>query len=198
MFPARIETERLTLVPRSPEHVDPLELYEVCSAPSMAEVTAQMAWDPHVTPSESLDSLERGRKRRQNGEAAEYVVLVDGEVAGMTGMKIDWARKTGQFGLWLAKAHWGNGYSGERAAALAALAFDHLDLACLRVGHGQDNDQSRRAVEKYVERFGGRKDGTVRNEVPFPDDPVRDEVQYSVSAEEWAASGVDPDVTFEW
>lgn len=96
------------------------------------------------------------------------------------------------------EGNWGNGYSGERAAALAALAFDHLDLASLRVGHDPDNDQSRRAVEKYVDRFGGRKDGTVRNEVPFPDGPVRDEVRYSVSAGEWAASGVDPDVTFEW
>lgn len=49
-----------------------------------------------------------------------------------------------------------------------------------------------------TERLGGRKEGTVRNEVPFPDGPVRDEVQYSVSAEEWTASGVDPDLSFEW
>ena len=51
-------------------------------------------------------------------------------------------------------------------------------------GHVPDNDNSRRAIEKYVDRFGGGKDGVLRNWVPHGDE-VRDLVVYSVTREQY-------------
>ncbi len=53
------------------------------------------------------------------------------------------------------------------------------------VSHHPDNDNSRRAVERYVDRFGGRREGRLRNTLTFLDGSVHDEVHYTISQAEW-------------
>lgn len=205
MLPEVIESERLRFEPRTPEYVDPLRLYELCKrgAPGIDEVTRYVPWDPHPHPKESYDFLRRGRKRWDDREAANYVLRLRtaaadadevGDVVGFTGIGLDWEKETATLGLWIRRRFWGRGFSGERAVALAALAFDRLDLDLLAVSHDPDNEQSERAIEKYVEEMGGRREGTLRN---WGDgDPPTDLVRYSVSQAEWADAALDPDVTF--
>jgi len=192
VFPERIETERLRLDPRTPDAVDVHELYEICAAdPGIEQVTEHVSWDPHGTPKETLEFLERGARKRSDAEAAAYVIRPRegedgaGEIAGCTGLGVDWDRDTGELGLWLRRRFWGRGYSGERAAALIELAFDRLDLAVVAVSHHPDNEASRRAIGKYVDRFGGRREGRLRNTLPFADGSVHDEVRYTVNRAEW-------------
>jgi RimJ/RimL family protein N-acetyltransferase len=156
-------------------------------------VTEHLTWDPHQTPKETKDFVDAREQARADGEGSEYVVRPKdgedgaGEIAGMTGIDVDWDRRTATFGTWLRKRFWGRGYSGERAAALLDLAFDRLDLAVVVVDHFAGNEQSRRAIEKYVDRFGGDHDGLLRNWYPAGDE-VRDVHRYSITREQWRAS----------
>ncbi|MFB6155440.1 MAG: GNAT family N-acetyltransferase [Haloferacaceae archaeon] len=206
LLPEVVVTPRLRLEPRVPANVDVYELYDVCAADggeAMSEVTAYLPWSPHETIKETRDFLERGREMwEEDGDKADYVIRPRegedgaGEIAGFGGLTIAWDRKSAELGIWLRKPFWGRGYSGERAIALSTLAFDRLGLEVVQVTVHRDNEKSRRAVEKYVARMGGRYDGLFRNRMVLGDD-VADEHHFSVSAEEWEEADVDLDVRFE-
>jgi RimJ/RimL family protein N-acetyltransferase len=190
MFPAAIETERLRLERFDHEHVDPFELYDVTSAPEMAEVWEYTPFDRHETVQDAVAYVDDAVERWENAESADYAIRPRegeagaGELAGTGFLNTEWDRRTGRLGIWLAKPFWGRGYSAERARALLALAFDRLDLQVVAVTHNVDNEKSRRAVEKYVDRFGGRREGVLRNFVG-DGEYVSDEVRYTISREEW-------------
>jgi hypothetical protein len=52
------------------------------------------------------------------------------------------------------------------------------------VAHQPGNEQSQRAVEKYVEAHGGQYDGLLRNWV-VKDDEIRDLRRYTVTREQY-------------
>ncbi|GAB7095505.1 GNAT family protein [Halolamina litorea] len=202
MFPTTIETDRLRLEPRTPEYVDALDVYEHCKqgAPDIDEITEYLPWDPHATPNESAEFLERGVTAREEREGVDYVIRPKegedgaGEIAGFGGLTLDWDTDSAELGTWLRKPFWGRGYSGERALALAELAFEHLDLELVTVTLDADNEKSERAIEKYVERMGGRREGTLRNF--HPGDPPVDAVRFSVSQSEYRDADPDHEVAF--
>jgi RimJ/RimL family protein N-acetyltransferase len=191
LFPFAIETDRLRLEPRTPEFVDLFEAYRICSSDEgIEDVTEYMPWNPHTTPQETREFLERGRRSREEATEAEYVVRPRageegaGDIAGFVSLKLDWDRRTAELGVWLRQRFWGRGYSGERATALVELAFDRLDLEYVRVCHDVDNENSQRAIERYVDRLGGQRDCLIRNRHVFEGTPV-DEYQYTISQEQW-------------
>lgn len=190
MFPSVIETERLRLK-RLTEAVDPLEVYEYyAKSETIAEETKYMSWDPHQTLKETWDTFKTFEERWNDAEDAVYGIFPReseegaGEFAGTAGLHPDWEKRTGNLGIWLRKPFWGRGYSGERAGALMQLAFDRLDLELVAVGYLPANTQSQRAIEKYMEKYGGRYEGCLRNWLP-EDDGVKDMHRYSVSQAEW-------------
>ncbi|ELY97614.1 N-acetyltransferase GCN5 [Natrialba chahannaoensis JCM 10990] len=191
LFPTEMESERLRYERLHPGEFNAYELYEHVrtGAPHIDELTKYMTWDPHAHPKESFDWVEQAGEKFDDGEAANYLVRPTegeraGELAGTAGLFADWDRRRAVFGTWFRKPFWGRGYSGERAARMLELAFDRLDLELVAVSHDPGNEKSRRAIEKYVDRFGGRKEGRLRNEIVIDDEP-RDAVQYSISRDEW-------------
>lgn len=197
LFPETIETDRLRLEVLRPETVDVHELYEHCSSdPGIEEATEYVMWDPHRTPKETVDHVERSGEQYESNEGASYVIRPRegedgaGEIAGNTGFDVDWDRRSMTLGIWLRKRFWGRGYSGERAAALMYVAFEHLDLDLVEVEAFVDNDRSKRAIEKYTEAHGGGRDGVLRNWRVQDGDPI-DCVRYSVSRSEWEATPTD-------
>lgn len=64
------------------------------------------------------------------------------------------------------------------------LAFETLELDVVAVTNAPENEKSRRAIERYVERYGGRKEGHIRNDLVIDGEP-RDSVRYSITREEW-------------
>lgn len=194
MFPERIETDRLLLERMDCEHVDVFEYYEAFRAESAAEeVFEYIPQEPFRTVEEARDNLVKAEERFEDGERAAYVVRPlegqdgAGEVAGRTGLSCKWDRRTGQLGLILRRPFWGQGYSGERAAALIDLAFDRLDFELVTAGHNEGNERSKRAIEKYVERFGGQYDGVLRNWVPMGE-AVDDLHRYTITREAWESN----------
>lgn len=191
LFPEQIDTDRLTLERLCEENVDLFALYRICSSdPGIDAVTEYMPWDPHETVNETVEFVDGMDQQWQDGNGAHYVIRPKqgesgaGEIAGCTGLTCDWDRRTGRLGLWLRRRFWGRGYSGERASALMDLAFERLDLEVVAVTHHVDNEKSQRAIEKYIEAHGGRRDGLLRNW--FHDgDRVADEYRYTVRQEEY-------------
>jgi RimJ/RimL family protein N-acetyltransferase len=207
LFPATVETDRLKLRRLTPDLVDPLSAYDVY-APTRSETigveTEYVLFDPHHTPKETADFLAGAAERWESGEAAEYAVLPDDDpdaydgpavegrpFAGTTGLFFEWDRRLAEPGIFLRRPFWGRGYSGERAAALVDLALDVLGLELVVVECLVDNDRSRRAIEKYVDRLGGRRVGRLRNQRVHDDEPV-DVIRFSIGRDEWtAAVGID-------
>ncbi|AFK20115.1 N-acetyltransferase [Haloferax mediterranei ATCC 33500] len=204
LFPEVIETDRLRLAAATPEAVHPLDVYEVCSKPEMDEVTTYMPWSRHETPKVTKDFLDDCASKWNDAESAQFAVFPRegedsaGELAGFGGLHTDWDRRAGTLGFWLRPRYWGRGYSGERAEALVALAFDVLDLEIVEVKHAVENENSKRAIEKYMAVLGGDRDGRDRNSLPVRDDVV-DQFVYSVSREEWLeTTGGEYDAEFYW
>ncbi|MWG34224.1 GNAT family N-acetyltransferase [Halomarina oriensis] len=203
LFPHSVETERLRLERLTSDDLWDLYDHARTDAPGIDEVTRHLTWDPHETPKVTRDFVTMVESQWAEGEVATYVVRPRdgeanaGEFGGATGLTVDWERRLGTLGLWLKPPLWGRGYSGERAGALLALAFDRLDLDVVAVTHDPANDASRRAIEKYVDRFGGRREGTFRHAAVGHGGGVLDHVRYSVAREEWrAAVGEDHGVRF--
>ncbi len=194
LFPREMESERLRYERLHPDDVDPYELYEHAKvgAPAIDEITRWVTWDPYETPKEAADWIEARGEAFEANEGATYVLRPRegdraGEFAGLAGVGVEWDTRVAGFGTWLRKPFWGRGYSGERAARLLELVFERLDLDLVRVEHDPENEQSEAAIRKYVERFGGRREGRIRNDLVMNGEP-RDSVTYSISKTEYEAA----------
>ena len=193
LFSGRLEAERLHLERLCHDTVDIFEYHEVRSRhePDIEEVTEYLPWDPHGTVKETADYLDALEKEWANGTRTEYLIRPKegedgaGEIAGSGGLLVDWETRTGRPAIWLRKRFWGRGYSAERAAAVIELAFDRLDLDLVAIPVEDGNDNSRRAVEKYVESHGGGHDGLVRNSTVRLDGTVIDHYRYTVTSEQY-------------
>ena len=191
LFPERVETERLMLERLCHENVETTEFYDAFAAGRTDEaVFEHVPQEPYQMPKEAHDRIEDAEERWQEGSAATYAVRPGeddprtGEIAGIAHLHCEWEKRTGRLGLILRRPFWGRGYSGERAAALVAVAFDRLDLELVEAGCNAGNENSRRAIEKYVERFGGDYEGRLRNWVPMGD-RIDDYHRYTVTREQW-------------
>lgn len=193
LFPDRIETDRLVLEAAGPDTVDVHELYEICSGEDAERVTEYVTWEPHAHPKQTLEFLEFAADQHASGESAQYAIRPRegeegaGEFAGMCGLTVDWDRNLAEPGIWLRPEFWGRGYSGERARALARLAFDRLDLDCVAVEVLDGNERSRSAVDSYVEALGGHYEGHLRHAKAWADGPV-DLHRWSITAAEYEAA----------
>ena len=192
VFPVELESDRLRYEVLRPESFDPYELYEHVhtDAPAIDEITEYVTWDPYEHPQEAFEWVDRCGENFENDAKAAYVLRPKagpraGEFAGIAGLNPEWNRRRATLGMWLRKPFWGEGYSGERAGRLLELAFDRLDLEIVAITHDPDNENSRRAIEKYVERFGGHREGRIRNDMVVDGEP-RDSIRYSISSDEWA------------
>jgi RimJ/RimL family protein N-acetyltransferase len=191
MFPDHIGTDRLHLERISHDTVDVFALHELYSD---GEVTEEMFeyWgsSPHETVKETFDYVDEAERRWDEADGAKYVIRAkegeDGEgvIAGTTGLYPDWEKRSANLGILLDKRFWGRGYSGERADALLAVAFDRLDLELVVAAHVDGNEKSRRAIEKYVERYDGQYEGLLRNWLPLTD-TVADVHRFTISREEY-------------
>jgi RimJ/RimL family protein N-acetyltransferase len=202
MFPELIETDRLRLE-RHDAAVTARQFYAANGegqTETIAEETEHLSWSPAPHIKESHDVLEQFREQWDDRENAVYAVIPRegeagaGRYAGNTGVSFDWDKQTATLGIWLRKPYWGRGYSGERAAALAQLVFERLDVELLATEVMPGNEKSRRAIEKYMDELGGHQEGRFRNRVVTDDGP-EDVYRFSVSQAEYeAATGEDDPV----
>jgi len=189
VFPATLSTERLRFERLCRENVPLAEYYELVGAEPNPTAEAELRYiprEPVETMGGAADRLDEFEEQWEARERAEYALRPRegedgaGELAGTAGLILAWDRSLAKLAVRLRRRFWGRGYSGERADALLALAFDRLDLDCVAVPVHADNDRSKRAVEKYVDRWGGRYEGCFRNDGRRAEGPV-DRHRFSIT-----------------
>lgn len=194
MFPERLETARLRLERIEHDSVDLAALHDLYSAGEGADELFRY-WDssPHETLKATYDYVNEAERLWEEGEGAKYVVRPRegepgaGEIAGTTGLYPHWEKRSANLGILLAKRFWGRGYAGERADAILGVAFETLGLELVVAAHVEGNDRSKRAIEKYVDRYGGQYEGRLRNWLPL-DGEVAAVHRYTISREEYSAA----------
>lgn len=195
MFPVSLESERLKFTQLSRDNIDTREVYEILGTPNTNanEVFTYLDSTPHQTLKESYDFIVQAEEQWNDGEGAKYIIRPkqteahSGTTAGWAGLYPDWERQLATLGIVLDKPFWGNGYSGERAEVFIEVAFDTLDLDMVAVKYIDGNEQSKRAVERYVEKFGGTYEGLLRNWLAV-DNEIFDCHRYSIRREEYQQS----------
>ncbi|WP_267640400.1 GNAT family N-acetyltransferase [Haloarchaeobius amylolyticus] len=194
LFPTAFETERLRYE-RLDETVDVFELYDVMSQEGFADTVEHISKSQHDTPKDTFDYLAESAEKWEEADRANWAMIPKagedgaGEFAGVASLIPLWDRRTARLGVWLREPFWGRGYSGERADALVDLAFDRLDLELVAAAHTDENEASKRAIEKYVDRWGGQYDGILRNWVVLDDEP-RDLHRYTITREQYDEADV--------
>jgi ribosomal-protein-alanine N-acetyltransferase len=201
LFPDAFETERLRYE-RLDATMDAFELYEHTGTDAFERLSEYISKDRHHHPKDTLEYLNDSAEQWQDAERANWAIRPRdgeagaGEFAGVASLIPLWDRRTARLGIWLLSDYHGRGYAGERADALVTLAFDRLDLELVAAGHTDGNDASRKAIEKYVDRWGGEYEGLLRNWVVLDDEP-RDLHRYSISRAEYDDADVDVDLAVE-
>ena len=202
LFPDGILTERLRLVRESVADADLGERYESMNEDAIED--GELAYVP-IEPFEHLQDAREyvaGREgRMQSVDAGTYVVRPrDGEdgahePAGEAELFAIWDERTAFMTFGLRKQFWGRGYSGERAAAFLRLAFERLDLELVSVTHLVGNGTARRAIEKCVDRYVGRRVGRFRNQHVIDGEPC-DVVRYEIARTDYEESSERTDCEF--
>ncbi len=189
LFPENIETTSLSFEPLSRDNIDVLELYGLLGKGETIEAeTRYLNWSAYDSPYQTKQFLEKTEEHWQEGTKASYILRSreqDDGVVGFTTLSIEWGRRLGEFGIFLRKPFWGRGYSQQRARAMIYLAFDQLDLEVIEVSCSIDNDRAKRAIEKYVDEFGGEYVGVRYNMVTDDTDEPLDCHLYTITDEQY-------------
>ena len=137
-----IETERLRLVPISPE-------YRQDIFSSFTDQVSRYTWPQPTGNIADTDAFISGSSESMGrGEELQFVaVLKDtGEFIGCAGLHHLWTRP--EPGLWLKEAAWGNGFGFEIVEALKRWADGHIEYEYLHYPVHRANVTSRRIPEK--------------------------------------------------
>lgn len=184
LFPERIETDRLVFEPLVHDSVDLFEFYELVQREDWrGAATEHMPWFRLDRLDQVAAFVDNAEENWEALEGARYVLRSreeDGALVGTTAYNPEWETRRAWSDVVLAREYWGREYGLERAAAFVELTFEVYDLDAYYTTCAADNEPSRRMIEKYVERYGGRHEGLLRQHSPRPDGSVTDQHRFSI------------------
>jgi ribosomal-protein-alanine N-acetyltransferase len=141
----RLETERLLLRPQETGDAARLALLL-----GDYDVARNLATVPHpYTEEDAKEFIARATEDRARGLSHSFAVTVkpEGLLVGGCGLRLK-DDSVFEFGYWLGKPYWGNGYATEAVRRLMDFAFRELDAPLLRAGWFHDNPASGRVLDK--------------------------------------------------
>ena len=174
-----LNSERVTLAPLAPEHLDALQ-------DAVADGELWKLWYTTVPPPEQMAAeIQRRLKLEADGAMLPFTVI-DNTLAkpvGMTTfMNIDAANRRVEIGsTWYRKRVQRSDVNTHCKLLLLTHAFETLDCIAVELRTHFFNHQSRRAIE----RLGARLDGILRNHQRATNGTLRDTCVYSIIANEW-------------
>jgi [ribosomal protein S5]-alanine N-acetyltransferase len=141
----RLESERLLL--RPPVAGD---IARIVALIGDYDVAKNLSTVPHPYSEEDAKNfLAKQVESRARGQSHVFAIVPKSEGAqiGSCGVHL---KEDGifEFGYWLGKPFWGQGYASEAARRLVGFAFRDLDAPVLRAGWFHDNPASGRVLEK--------------------------------------------------
>lgn len=142
----RIETKRLVL--RPPEEADLDTIVAEINDFAVVRMLARVPFPYGRTDAEDFLAWSRGSR-----EDVNLVIAEAGRVIGCMALcAID---SIGEFGYWLGRAHWRQGFASEASRAFLAYCFDEFAIDEIRAGAFHDNPASLHVQEKLgFERTG--------------------------------------------
>jgi [ribosomal protein S5]-alanine N-acetyltransferase len=141
----RLETARLLL--RPPERRDIPMLVPLIGE---WEVAKNLSRVPHpYAEADAYHFFDQAQAKRANGTDFNFAILRKADVAYAGGCGVH-LRENGkwEFGYWIGKPFWGNGYATAAARRLVQFAFERLKIEVLTAGWFFDNPASGRVLEK--------------------------------------------------
>lgn len=204
LFPERIETDRLVFERISHETVDPFELYEFVTRDDWrGDATEHMPWFRFRRLDHVADFIDKAEQQWADRDTARYLLRSkdERELVGVTSYGPEWDARRAGSGIVLAKRYWGREYGVERASAFVELTFERYDLDAYYTTCADGNDPSRRMIEKYVEKYGGRHEGLLRQHSRRPNGEVTDQHRFTILRSEYedATTGMEPmDFDVDW
>jgi ribosomal-protein-alanine N-acetyltransferase len=194
LFPHRIETDRLVFERLAHDTVDLFECYEfVTSDEWQGDATEHMPWFRFQRLDELSGFIDQAEQQWANGETARYLLRLQdgGDIIGTTAYGPEWDSRRAGSGIVLSKQYWGNEYGLERASVFIEMTFERYDLDAFYTTCAAENDPSRRMIEKYVEKYGGRHEGLLRQHSPRPSGEVTDQHRFTILRSEYEDADVE-------
>lgn len=189
LFPQRIETNRLLFEPISHDTVDLFEFYEFTSRDDwQGAATEHMPWFRFQRLDQIAGFIDKAEQEWSERDVARYLLRSteeDGAIIGVTSFGPEWESRRAGSGIVLAQRYWGREYGLERASAFIELTFERYDLDAYYTTCAAHNEPSRRMIEKYVGKYGGRHEGLLRQHSPRPSGEVTDQHRFTILGEEY-------------
>ena len=181
----RIHTQRLVIRCWNPEDA-PL-LKEAIDA-SLQHLRPWMPW-AHDEPEplqQKADRLRQYRGKFDLGLDYYYGIFNKDEskIMGATGLHTHLEANALEIGYWIHKAFTQHGYAKEAAAALVKIAFEIEHVLRVEIHCVPSNIRSAAIPEK----LGFKNEGTLRNRKPLRNGELRDEMIWTLFAEDYPAS----------
>ena len=177
--------------------VTPKSAQQLFSLARDPAVSRQLQWSTHETIDDSLGYIHDARALWQRGRAWLPGIFDHerGQLVGCIGLSgIDRPNRRAEVGTWIGAPYQGRGYNLPAKAALAALAFKHLDLARLELLTRTDNGRSLTAMRSLP---GVREEGVLAQRL-WRDGVGHDAVLFALLADDydpaaWPPVEVDPE-----
>lgn len=204
LFPTRIETDRLVFERFNRANVDPFAFYDFVTRDDWREaVKAHMPWFHFQRLDEIADFVDHAEQQWTDRETARYLLRAKAtdDIIGMTAYGPEWETRRAGSGIVLAQDYWGREFGVERASVFVEMTFEIYDLDAYYATCARDNEPSKRMIEKYVEKYGGRHEGLLRQHSSRPNGSVTDQHRFSITRAEYqeTATQIDTlDFVLEW
>jgi len=134
-----LKTERLTLRPL--RTTDAEAVVALAGDPDVARMTARI---PH--PYSLAQAEEWIAQTARSGEVV-FAIAYQGALIGCAGYMPE-ANGCAEFGYWIGKPYWNQGFATEAGRSVAADAIASGEIRSLTAGHFADNPASARVLEK--------------------------------------------------
>lgn len=174
-----LKTERLILRPLSEQDSD--EVYENVREYDIARWTINI---PHPYPKgEAIRYIRQAMELIIKGKSYELSIRFNSskELAGvMALLNVDRTNRNAELGYWIAKKHWKKGIATEAAFKILEFGFQDLNLERIYARCFQENEASRRVMEK----IGMEPEGKFRHEV-FKENKFIDMIYFGIIKDDW-------------
>lgn len=197
LFPVHIETDRLVFERVSHENIDPFELYEFVTRDDwQGDATETMPWFRFQRLDQVTDFIDKAEQQWTDCSVARYLLRSkdeDDDLIGTTAYGPEWDTRRAGSDIVLAEQYWGREYGLERASVFIELTFERYDLDAFYTTCAASNDPSRRMIEKYVKKYGGRHEGLLRQHSTRPNGSVTDQHRFTIVRSEYedATNGIE-------
>ena len=114
--------------------------------------------DSVITATDTAAFINATHKKFAQQGAANFAVLVNGQVCGVVGFNdVNAREQTGAIGYWLAQASQGQGIMTRAVKALLQFGFANLKLHALEINVALGNHKSRALAERLGFTLSGKK-----------------------------------------